>query len=603
MKARSLVVTLARWAATAAVALVAAERGVRADDDPAAGVVSRLPTSTRGVLVVQRLAEQIEDAGVSPVRELVRIRLIDKGVNDAWEGLARRLDWSGREALERLLGSRVVLVFGEPLVGRPGAAGGVRARPKPGDPGVPWAVFSEVVDDCVLKLAGALAGVPRRIERGRPIYALEGGRFLLAAGAKAPAAKGATTWLLLGSSEHAAWFDELVPVLAGEEPGAGLGRTRAFAELQRLGLGDVAVLARVGTAADLGTWDGFVAASLRARRPGAGGANGECVGYAALLTYMNPKSRDAVASYALVPQTRFDWLGREAIAAVVQMSPQRPGQAPFKSPAIPVFGFSVLGRELDPGAGGRSITVLRPDGVSGRAIMIEAKRLAGDGGPEGGAGASLDERISALMDGDGAGAGALALRGLAPGVPRAVVFEPLNASPLRVLVGSPVAAAWVERPARAVAEARAAGLAGAGAPDPTGRWWAVAIAGVAPGGAEGLGGDGGVEAEQAATERAGRALRETVAALEGRSSPAGGAGQGGGAAELAALGTNVQIMRRWVSLGRVRVRELVGLIGLPLGPPEYSGLWAKIDSVAWSLWADEEGAMHGEAELGLANRP
>ncbi|MFN0012846.1 MAG: hypothetical protein ACKVS8_14525 [Phycisphaerales bacterium] len=612
MKGCSLVMTLARWAAAVTVALAAAGRDVRADDDPAASVVSRLPASTRSVLVLQRLAEQIDNAGVSPVKELVRIRLIDKGVDAAWEGLAKRLGWTPREALERLLGARAVLALDEPPA--PAAGGGQPpSRGKPGDPGVPWAVFSEVADDCVLKLAAALAGVPRRIERGRPVYALEGGQFLLAAGAKVQTAKGARTWLLLGPSEHAAWFDALLPVLVGDPPGPVLGQTRAFAELQRLGLGDVAVLSRVGTGADLSTWDGYVAASLRARGEG-GGLRGVCTGYSAVLTYVNPASKETISSYPLVPETRFDWLGEDATAAVVQMSPARPGEVPFKTPAIPVFGFSVLGRELDPGAGGRSITVLRPDGATGRAIMIEVKRLAGAAEPET---PHLDERIGVLVGGRGPGSAsvaALALRGLAPGVARTLVFEPLNASPLRVLVGAPVAAAWVERPARPLTgtTVNSQGRDHGAEPGANGRWWAVAIAGVAARGVEANAEESTVEAEHAAVERAGRALRETLTALEGRAPPggpagagqgSGGGGRGGGAAELAALGTNVQVMRRWVSLGRVRVQVFVRLLGIPIGPPEYAGLWGKIDSVSWSLWADEEGAVHGEAELGLTNAP
>ena len=145
------------------------------------------------------------------------------------------------------------------------------------------------------------------------------------AGAKMPSPKGDRTWLLLGASEHAVWFEALLPVLLGDEGmGAGtLAQTAALAELGRLGLGDVALLSRLGTGADLGTWDGYVAASLRAQAAGAG-TRPAITGYAAVLTYVNPASKEATASYALVPETRFDWLGQDATAAA-------PGRKPLAS--------------------------------------------------------------------------------------------------------------------------------------------------------------------------------------------------------------------------------------------------------------------------------
>lgn len=623
------------------------------DDAPTWNLLSRLPLATRAVVAVQGLADQLDDASISPVRELARARLIDRGVNEAWENLAKRLSWSGREALERLLGSRVVLAIGEAPPAAPppreGDGKGTRANPtRIGAPqaltqGVPWAVFSEVDERVAAKLTVALAGVPRRIEAGRPVYSLEGGAFLLSTSERVPRAgdegKGGDTpvprtWILVGAREHAAWFEALHASVFGAGGGGAAGEgvlvrlsaMPAYEELARMGLGDVAVLVRMTAgggagehdAADgggvAGVWEGYLAISGRERAA----AGADCGGYVASVAFVSGAraKREMVATYPLVPDTRFDALASGAIAAVVQMSPEKAGegQVPFRGLAIPGLGFSVLGREMDGGGGGeagesmvggvgRSIMVLRPDEATGRAMLIEAKRVASVEGrgeaADGGASKGLDRRMGEVMAGGRGGAGAAeaaavaAMSGLLPGVRRAIVFEPVNASPLRVLVGSRVAAAWVERPT-AVGE----GAGGA-------VWWAAALAGVA-----GRVSDIDNEASppgQAARTRASAGLDEVLATIDGSApaidapggkvSPAGDDAIGGG--------QPARMLRRWVSIGRIDVPALARLMGVPLvmggaAGSDLSGILGRVGVASWRLWADESGALHGDVDVGGA---
>ncbi len=582
---------LSRPLAAAAFALLMLTPSVRADAeaDPqslTAEIVARLPIQTRAVLAVRGLGTLLDDTGISPIRELARARLIDRGVNDAWEGLAARLECTPREAVERLVGTRAILAVGEQADGpRPGRAGPEAVVL---GPLLPWVVLSEVDEQSALRLAAALEGVPRRVDSGRPVYALEGGDFLLSTLPMAPSERGKRAWMLLGSRDHAAWFTLVLRAGRGPPhapPAADtLGATEAYAEWRRLGAGDLSLLVRTAReaappAAAPAAWRGYLVASGRTRA--AAPARPAGCEVAVAFVSESAATRAQLAGYPLVPEARMDALEQGAVAALSAGAPAGVADAPpaFVWPPLPGLRASVLGR--GPGSGQTptaSILVLRAEPVSGRALVLEACQT-------GRAPAELDSRIAALA---GRSPDPLApqasLGGLLPGVPRSLVLDLPAGSPLQALTGTPVAAAWVAQP-----------------PDESGRaWWACALAG-----STATHGD-----PDPATDAARRTARARAdAALADLTRAIAPAPQRAGDPALMGGGADVRVLRRWVARGVIDVPGLARLVGLPMGlragpdgvqPFDLGGMLARVGVISWRLWADESGGLHGDIDIAVA---
>ena len=97
-----------------------------------------------------------------------------------------------------------------------------------------------------------------------------------------------------------------------------------------------------------------------------------------------------------------------------------------------------------------------------------------------------------------------------------------------------------------------------------------------------------------------------LATIDGSAPPPVTAGER--AAPGAEAGGGGNVLRRWVSIGRIDVPNLARLMGVPLvggvgvgaAGSDVSSLMGKVGVLTWRLWADETGALHGDVHVGAA---
>ncbi len=155
----------------------------------------------------------------------------------AWEELAASLKIGRAAAFDRLLGRRVMFVASNVGTGR-----------------TSWTLISEVDTKTLMLLRARLQPVPRRRIAGRPIYALENGRFLLASVTR-DKHKGNRAFILLAPSADADLFERLLIRLTESPPRLRPADDEAFAALQELPPGRALVLWRTETGLGDRLWD------------------------------------------------------------------------------------------------------------------------------------------------------------------------------------------------------------------------------------------------------------------------------------------------------------------------------------------------------------
>lgn len=197
------------------------------------------------------------------------------GLPAAWAELWKALDLPPQQAVDELLGRRVLVAVRWPA----GAAGiaddqAPRARPAPQPD---WVVISLVSQGTERRIRERLRPAPRDVEFGQAILSLEDGRFLLTSRVL-EAAPGSgeqrLAVLMLAPSAHVLLFKQMLPRLGERAPGPSLGDDARIAQFGRLLDADIALLT-VGRAAPgglreisaLGAW-WRTGDALEARGPG-----------------------------------------------------------------------------------------------------------------------------------------------------------------------------------------------------------------------------------------------------------------------------------------------------------------------------------------------
>ncbi len=197
---------------------------------------ARLAPADIDLLVCVQDASELRKGEMGPAATAMALHILGEGeATRAWSALAERLGWTGEEAFDRLLGSRVTLL----------RRGG--DSPK----GATWALLSEVSLDTEKRLREKLDVAPRAIVAGHTVLSVERGAYELSAERRA---KYAT--LILAPADGNGLFDELLPLLANG-PAEPLSATPTFAEVRALGGGQLLVFARMPEGK--GAWTGLVA--------------------------------------------------------------------------------------------------------------------------------------------------------------------------------------------------------------------------------------------------------------------------------------------------------------------------------------------------------
>ena len=171
----------------------------------------------------------------------------------------KSLDLPADEALEKLLGRRVLIAWRWAEVDGGRRGGGRRAQAEPD-----WVVLSLVSRDAERRIRAKLRPAPREVHAGQAILALEDGRFLLTTRVLE---RDGGAIVMLAPAAHVALFKDMLPRFGDRTPGARLGDDPTLAGLAGLLDADIAMLTlgpgyaeaaanggAVGEATAMGVW-------------------------------------------------------------------------------------------------------------------------------------------------------------------------------------------------------------------------------------------------------------------------------------------------------------------------------------------------------------
>ncbi|MEC9372400.1 MAG: hypothetical protein VYC34_01085, partial [Planctomycetota bacterium] len=168
-------------------------------------IAERVPADVDFLLVIDDAASLRKTPAGDSISSILDVVFFEGRARKRWSDLAIQLGWSEAEAFDRLLGSRIAIV-GRGIVPQWGDA---QLRDAADQRTAAWAVILEVSADTEQRVRERLKVAPRGIQKGRTIYAVEGGRFELAADRR----KHGPSTLLLAPRNASALFDELLPRL------------------------------------------------------------------------------------------------------------------------------------------------------------------------------------------------------------------------------------------------------------------------------------------------------------------------------------------------------------------------------------------------------
>ncbi|TVQ62178.1 MAG: hypothetical protein EA378_06885 [Phycisphaerales bacterium] len=245
---------LARRSAAAFATLVFA---CGAPGEDALALAAPIRAEAAAVVAIQQAAElRTQPAGRAALRMVQDAGWLDRTAG-AWAELARTLELDPDAAFDALFGRRAVLIL------EPEAAPAPRGRPS----GPAWVLISELDADVAARLRRGLRPAPRGVLAGRPLFAVEQGRYELAIARLdrgrsllllAPAGRGS----ILEAALHAhapegrreANAAEPVAQSPARAEGVKPGLTSAdlVAQLRELGRGEVHAAFRLGDAAVAG---------------------------------------------------------------------------------------------------------------------------------------------------------------------------------------------------------------------------------------------------------------------------------------------------------------------------------------------------------------
>jgi hypothetical protein len=433
--------------------------GAPLDEHPALAAAG-LPVNLELVVIVEDLASLRRTAEGRAMAALLGEAGVTEPLDKSWEVLAQRLGLTPGEAVDRLLGRRVVLAI------RDGAGGGGGAQ-RAGGGARRWTLISEIDDKTAEVLRTKLDVSPRTVVKGQQVYAVEGGNLDLALHWRGED----RVTLLLGPSDAPDLLNDLIVAAITPLPeGETMTRSPVLDESRRLGPADVVVLGRVDppteeARADAPHWDNFVVLNLR-REPGAGavgggdaGAVGSSLGgFSARIILRDASAWNGLAGVGAWSDGPVRAAG-DAMAAVVEATPARTPAPDSAGPLGAILSALAPPAEISGRATGRRAMFILPrkqgealgfDGAAGAggvrlAVAAELTDLAG-------AAPAIDALIAERI-GD-------AERLLGSGAPRPTIAAgvPLRAArveqmrlpegnPVETIVGGRPVVAWTYRPA------------------------------------------------------------------------------------------------------------------------------------------------------------
>jgi hypothetical protein len=321
---------VARWLAVLHALVAALALGVASAGRAGAGPLDILwlPADVDLAICVRGAAEASREPSGWAARQMADELSESLGLPGAWDELFKALDLPPEEAIDSLLGRRVVIAMRWPE-GDAGAGGGARGARAP-EPD--WVVLSLVSEDTERRIRRRLRPVPRDVEDGQAILSLEDGRFYLTARVLDRSRRGeGEALLMLAPSAHIGLFKQMLPHLSGRGAGPTLGDDPHLARLARLLEGDIAMLS-VGRAAGPlpeGGGDGASERDITAigmwwRRGAALDAQGP--GLMARVARIGPSVPQGVDPRAGFAPGQIDALGDGALLALADMIPAAPAQ-------------------------------------------------------------------------------------------------------------------------------------------------------------------------------------------------------------------------------------------------------------------------------------
>jgi len=347
---RAIARLLRNVALLAAVFLLQASAPAQPSTPYAAAV--GLPSQAEVVLVLDG-ASRIR---TSPAGTTLSTALADAGLlaesNRAWDDLARVLGMRREDALDALLGRRVVLVMT-----------GLSADSISG-----WAIASQVSPETERRLRAGLGAAPRQVVGGQPILSVERGRYELAsavfrdAGAspllREDERAGPVAIVLLAPSGSSSLFDAMLPLVLGRSAETPFGHALRPAAAHKAS-------------------DGLLIARLPAAN-----ASGDRYAAIALHAHPNAWSADTIAWPAK------SWLPGVEMEQVGSCS-RRAFDAVAKDSLVSVIG--TLGSDGPPreliALAGTAANLAWPDGLdilpAGRALLSVHRSAPGSGDPFG----------------------------------------------------------------------------------------------------------------------------------------------------------------------------------------------------------------------------
>lgn len=459
--------------------------GAPLDQHPALAAAG-LPVDLELVVIVEDLASLRRTAEGRAMAGLLAEAGVTEPLDKSWAMLAQRLGLTPGEAVDRLLGRRVVLAIRD----GGGGAGGVGGRSAGGGGGEPagarrWTLISEIDDETAEVLRTKLDVSPRTVVKGQQVYAVEGGNLDLALHRRGKD----RVMLLLGPSDAPDLLNKLIVAAITPLPEAEtMTRSPVLDESRRLGPADVVVLGRVdppaGEArADAPHWDNFVVLNLRREAgagPGAavadeaGGAAASMGGFSARIILRDASAWDRLAGVGAWSDGPVRAAGAEAMAAVVESAPPRTPAPEGAGPLGAILSGLAPPPEIRDRVTGRRAMFILPGKRDGGG---DADEGAGAGGVRvavaaeltdlAGAAPAIDELIAKRI-GD-------AERLLGSGAPRPTISAgvPLRAArvermrlpegnPVEAIVGGEPVVAWTFRPSPVTEAGREGDVRGGG---------------------------------------------------------------------------------------------------------------------------------------------
>ncbi|MEZ6232575.1 MAG: hypothetical protein R3B68_00135 [Phycisphaerales bacterium] len=168
------------------------------------------------------------------------------GLPEAWNELWRTLDLPADEAIDRLLGQRVVIAWRR----QPAEAASLRSIDRGIEQEPDWVILSLVDGRTERLIRERLRPAPRDVEAGQAILSLEDGRYLLTTrllGRAAGPEQQRRAVIMLAPAAHTGLFKQMLPRLGERVDGPTLGDQSAIRASAALLERDIAMVTRRST--------------------------------------------------------------------------------------------------------------------------------------------------------------------------------------------------------------------------------------------------------------------------------------------------------------------------------------------------------------------